>query len=1595
MKKRLLSAALALAMVLTLLPLSAFAAVRTTGSTPGTDCPAAGQTVAYQRTDDDTTGKRAGTWYWQNPTTKDYYAVTTGFIVGTGDSGAWYDGAIGGTAYPNMPKTGNFKLVGDTSMCMASMSGSVTVDTFGKTLSLADGLDSGSNTVTNLTVTSSLTNASGQPVKGTVSTQNGFVTGKNGFNLTLTNVATGSGAAFTANSLGTVKLNNASISAITMTGTPTATGGTSSGGKVELTNKSSVTTGPITITHVNGTAKNGTGASVSISGESSVTGGINVTQTSGRDVVSVTGSTSNVAGLIKVDQVSGDNVVSVSGGGKATDGITVTQDSGNNTVSVTGSGSYGKNISVTQKTGGSISVTSSATADELALSTTMGTTTGTVPTVTVDTSAQVKNVGAYGDGVKVYVGSNAKVSQTVQVFGRLATTLNGADPATLNAPSVDVNGGTVGGKIKTQTAEALTKDYTVTVRGGGTVVGRITLPRAQVSVDQSTVTGGVDMISGTLTVKDKATLGTVVLGDTIGTTYPGARAVMNVTGFGNTIGAISQAKNNSNKIALTIPGVTQDGKNPKDDDTNRFAGVSVGNWGNWDTVSSSVAGGHFKVGLKGNGLLLLPKYIAYQVEEKNTGKYGEYKYSYWADSEKLMNVMATMTGTIYEIISKGAIDAITGSYANGSKAITLYMYDPRTVGDGYPATNPALPSNTAKPLFGIWFPAPTAGSINSFTMPSVVGSNKSITWYPLVMPIKEDSTDPNAIVPTIDTTGTSITGGHPVTPTADCAYVSNDISYKVTKVLNVQVSSQVNPTVKAKLVNGNIVLSGLAQIYGMGNSAVIPLELETDAIEKVTVNAVWNPQTKALSFSDGNPTLSAQTGGALVIAADDNSYLRLVESNTKIGLRAENLNEYTLTVNIEGNGDGTNNTTKGGMVTTTNRIPDSQVNGKDLKDALAKALTQPFGANGPVDFSLSPTVQQEFGAYIAKLNQTTLNSQLKKVQQDKYKVLHPNVTQTQLNNLTQAQLDEAGYTSGNIDVVLYMNVDISTFNRGASNYTMTATMTPYARVEIHSTRYNEDNEKFAPVVIVNGTSLGTLDSTNVGEIKVTMPDVSSVFAGLTKAANYARQNSTYVAAVDANRTFSLLHTAANGAGFGTIILDDKMPLAEVQQQKADGTWANYSTRKLYDTVQAAVDDARNGEKIVVNDTSSGIVEYPINVTGRARTFYIDVTGNQKITRANNASGVTITQPTGNSTTYTVQLTRDTEVKPAEKPISIVAVSVTGGSASLSASRADEGDTITVTLVPTIGYTVGGITVRTDTGASVSYTATGTNTYRFVVPTGAKSITVTPSFTRGKTGALVTVSSAAGGTATTSAGTNQVAAGSTVSVTTVPSSGYRTMGLSVTSNTGSATATRTGVNSYVFTVPAGATNVVVAPRFDVNNGTVFEDVWSTEYFSSAVAWAVGRGVTNGTDTYHFSPHNNCTRADMVTFLYRAAGSPAVGNVANPFWDVQPGSYYYNAVLWAVSKGITNGVSANQFGVNQLVTRAQAVTFLHRYNGSPAPASGNRFYDVPAREYYANAVAWATGKGVTNGTSTTLFSPNQAVTRAQAVAFLYRDFNNVRA
>ena len=173
---------------------------------------------------------------------------------------------------------------------------------------------------------------------------------------------------------------------------------------------------------------------------------------------------------------------------------------------------------------------------------------------------------------------------------------------------------------------------------------------------------------------------------------------------------------------------------------------------------------------------------------------------------------------------------------------------------------------------------------------------------------------------------------------------------------------------------------------------------------------------------------------------------------------------------------------------------------------------------------------------------------------------------------------------------------------------------------------------------------------------------------------------------------------------------------------------------------------------------------------------------------------------------------------------------------------------------------------------------------------------------------------------------------------------------------------------------------------------FVDVSESDYFYEPVLWAVDKGITNGTDATHFSPAATCTRGQVVTFLWRAAGSPTPTSTTNPFTDVTSSDYYYNAVLWAVGKNITNGTSATTFGPNAGCTRGQVVTFLHRFENSPKPSSiTNPFVDVSSSEYYYNPVLWAVGRGITNGTDATHFSPNATCTRGQIVTFLYRDMD----
>ena len=170
---------------------------------------------------------------------------------------------------------------------------------------------------------------------------------------------------------------------------------------------------------------------------------------------------------------------------------------------------------------------------------------------------------------------------------------------------------------------------------------------------------------------------------------------------------------------------------------------------------------------------------------------------------------------------------------------------------------------------------------------------------------------------------------------------------------------------------------------------------------------------------------------------------------------------------------------------------------------------------------------------------------------------------------------------------------------------------------------------------------------------------------------------------------------------------------------------------------------------------------------------------------------------------------------------------------------------------------------------------------------------------------------------------------------------------------------------------------------------FTDVPEGSFYIDPVLWAVEKGITTGATETTFDPNGSCQRAAVVTFLWRAAGSPEPSTTENPFTDVKETDFYYKAVLWAVEKKITNGLTVDTFGPFALCNRTQVVTFLYRAMGAPAVTSGeNPFSDVDAAAWYGPAVLWAVENGITNGMSATEFGVNTICNRAQVVTFLYR-------
>ena len=338
------------------------------------------------------------------------------------------------------------------------------------------------------------------------------------------------------------------------------------------------------------------------------------------------------------------------------------------------------------------------------------------------------------------------------------------------------------------------------------------------------------------------------------------------------------------------------------------------------------------------------------------------------------------------------------------------------------------------------------------------------------------------------------------------------------------------------------------------------------------------------------------------------------------------------------------------------------------------------------------------------------------------------------------------------------------------------------------------------------------------------------------------------------------------------------------------------------------------------------------------------------------------------------------VKGGTTPVAKYAISVTGGIANLA--KAAEGSVVTLTAdAPAANMHFARWEVESGSEAVTFANATNSTT-TFPMPAGEVKVKAVFEADEIMVPIQYAVSVLNDGNGKAFASPAKAAADTAITLTATPNAGYHFKawrvilgGVTITDNK--------------FTMPAEDVEVQAVFEKDAPiSKHPFLDVPAGAYYEDAVVWAVGKGITSGTNATTFDPNGTCTRAQAVTFLWRAAGSPVPKTKLMPFPDVPVGSYYWNAVLWAIEQGITEGTSYLTFSPNDSCTRAQIVTFLWRAKGNPAVSGNAPFTDVAPDAYYAAAVTWAEKNGITGGIGNGLFGSNNTCTRAQIVTFLYR-------
>ena len=452
-----------------------------------------------------------------------------------------------------------------------------------------------------------------------------------------------------------------------------------------------------------------------------------------------------------------------------------------------------------------------------------------------------------------------------------------------------------------------------------------------------------------------------------------------------------------------------------------------------------------------------------------------------------------------------------------------------------------------------------------------------------------------------------------------------------------------------------------------------------------------------------------------------------------------------------------------------------------------------------------------------------------------------------------------------------------------------------------------------------------------------------VINGLTGAANV---EVTFVPEV-------LYNIPGNGSNY-TVTEIQKVPrdYGTDQQIRAGGT---------VEFVVKASDAGKSISEIALNDDCGNVTTTP-QADGSIKVTIKNVKANIELTDVKVVSSIPLCITTPSNGTITVKK---------------------GSTVLKNGDKVMEADELTITATPKSGYTLDTLTVtnadKQENGA-------------YKVTSGVTEVTVAATFKStggGNTGG----GGGGGGVVSTYTLTFDTNGGSAIdkitkdSGTTIDLATYKPTRAGYTfAGWFSDKALTKAVTSVKLTA-----NTTVYAKWTQNGGTAqnpFVDVKEGAYYYDAVLWAVEQKITSGTSATTFSPDASCTRAQMVTFLWRAAGSPKVENGKNPFTDVKADAYYYDAVLWAVEKGVTSGTSATTFSPDATVTRGQTVTFLYRNAGSPEVSGTMPFTDVEADAYYAKAVQWAVQQKITTGTSETTFSPMSDCTRGQIVTFLYR-------